>query len=72
LSETKIKLEKGVLLTVATSLISSGISLVTNNRVVEGAICIIAGVSLFFLREHLKFHRWHSATYWHGEKVVPK
>jgi len=71
MSEKRIKLEKGSILGVAIFLISQGVSLVMKQRYFEGLACICVGLAILFLREHLKFHRWSSATFWRGKEIKP-
>jgi len=69
MSERRIKLEKGSILAVAIFLISEGVSLVARGQVIDGLVCIVVGLAILFLREHLKFHRWESSTFWRGKEI---
>lgn len=62
--------EKGVILSAATLLISAGAAALSQGQYVHGAICVTAGVILLFVRENLKMHRWHLGnSRWRGKSV---
>ena len=73
LIERRVKGEKGGLLALAVSLISSGAQLIVQDNLTGGIALLIAGVFLVILREHLKFSRWnHVDNYWRGKNYRKK
>jgi len=71
MSERRVKSEKATLMALAFLAISSGITLISQDNLVTGAILVIIGMALIVLREHFKFKRWHkmvgSNSYWRGK-----
>ena len=61
--------EKGTLLACAMLLISAGVERCLAGEVLAGALLIVLGLALLFVREHLKIHRWTHTSSWHGKPV---
>jgi len=66
LDENRVKLEKGSIIGIAITSLSLGVQMISQGRITEGLILVAVGFGLLFLREHLKFHRWHSVNNWRG------
>jgi len=67
---SKVIVEKGGILSIALALMILGYELMEKGKILEGIVVFLLGLFTIYLREFLKYHRWHSyPSWWRGEKI---
>ena len=60
MKKQQVEVEKTSILAAAGLLMTTGMSLVINQRYILGIACISVGTALYYIREKLKSNRWEN------------